>query len=118
MNNERALNEGEHPREDERHGSIDYDDNTTAVFMSFLFTCRCDRRRRLCRLGRTGRVQGKDLNDASGQKEASDYDLGLADGADFVALRREEDDNQTLTDERNNYSSCSIRRSISLNELI
>ena len=115
MNNERALNEGEHPREDERDGSIDYDDNTTAVFMSFLFTCRCDRRRRLCRLGRTGRVQGKDLNDASGQKEASDYDLGLADGADFVALRREEDDNQTLTDERNNYSSCSIRRSISLN---
>jgi len=27
--------------------------------------------------------------------------LGPADGADFVALRREADDNQTLTDERN-----------------
>ena len=86
--------------------------------MSCLFISWCDRRLRLCRLGRTGRVQGKDLNDASGQKEASDYDLGLSDGADFVALQREEDDNQTLTDERNNYSSCSIRRSISLNWLI
>ena len=31
MNNERAHNEGEHAREDERDGSLDYVDNTTAV---------------------------------------------------------------------------------------
>ena len=80
-NNERAHNEGEHAREDEYDGSLHYDDNTTTVFMSCLFTCLIcwrDRRRRLCRLGRTGRVQGKDLNDASGQKEPTDYDLRLA----------------------------------------
>ena len=89
MNNESAHNEDEHAREDGCDGSLDY--------------------------AWTGRIQGKDLDDASGQKEASDHDLGPADGANFVALRREVHDNQTLTDERNNYPSCSIRRSISLN---
>ena len=77
--------------------------------MSYLFTWWVHRRPRLRRLGRTGRIQGKDLNDASGQIEASDHDL-------FLALRREADDNQRLTDERNNYPTCSIRRSISLSE--
>ena len=112
MNNERAHNESTQGKT-----SVTEVSTTMTILLLFLWVA-CSPAGAIVEVVCVGRVEPvayKDLNDASGKKESSDYDLGLVVGADFVALRREEDDNQTLTDERNNYSSCSIRRSISLN---